>query len=298
MTTITVVDEYHGGKGFVTTEQVRVTEGSLRGPVSFHAPGVPVPKGFQVKLDRAAAGWQRVVQDAARQVRLTHGEVGAFVPVSVVLQFASDVTGGPARTDLLCRAVLDALVHARLLHDDSGVVDLVATRRPVSLSPSGGPGVWVTVFPFPIFGSGLSAVASGACGSGAVSFTVEAVPRVLGDGREGLRHGTTNKWLDAVRGVAPTVVGPCTLISSFGLARWLEPAGVDYPIVNGRDVDKLTRAVAHAGGFDVTDFVSSKRITEPPGGVFTVASGALLTQKVLGSVFRDAGQSHQSPAGV
>lgn len=304
LTVLQVAQEYRGGKGFVTTEQVRPTDSTLTAPVGFWVAGQPVPK-LGSREPKGLSGWQQKVQQAARMKRLSSGQMGDFQPASVVLQFATD---DAVRVDLLCRSTLDGLVHSGLLHDDSAIVDLVATRRPLSQSPAGEPGVQVVVTPGEIFTGRVRASLDALLGTAPprARKLVDSTPRTEPDGKA--PESRAPEWKKAVKTAFTGVEIPTrvSMVCEFSLSRWLEPDIVHYPTTNGRDVDKLVKStILGVGGKntpDLVDVVASKRFGDPSARV-SLYAGALLTQRVLAGLFAQYTQptghwstSRQAPA--
>jgi len=285
MTVLTITTDYRGGKGFVTTEQARPTANTLTIPVGFWVDGQPVPKTGG-REPKGLPGWQGRVQQAARMQRVAKGNTGAFQPVSVILQFATDEADA---IDLLCRGTLDALVHSGIIHDDSNVIDLVATRRPVEHSPTQQRGVHVVVIPGELlYGKVLIRLNEYIARAPHYRRVVMQTPRTEPDkkGADGSRVG---EWKNAVKASFSGVHladGPITLVCEFMLPRWLEPTRIHYPVVNGRDIDRESKSTRLALGrnVDVTDVVASKRLQEPAHGIITIAPGSLLSSRVISSV--------------
>lgn len=109
------------------------------GPLlSLRAAGVPAPQGSKrlvrgrmIESSRGLAAWRNTVaMEALAARRERGGEWPITGPVRAVISF--DLPGrASARPDVdkLARAVLDALVSARVLRDDSQVVELHAAKR-------------------------------------------------------------------------------------------------------------------------------------------------------------------------
>lgn len=261
LTLTTTVTPYTGGRGFVTTEQAVPCLGTMKQPVTFSVIGEPLPKGQSTHQDKKLGPWQKKIEDAARVARLAGGETGAFTPIAVALRFTCEA---PYRTDLLARAALDGLVHSKIIHDDSNIVDLVATKEEAG-GPQGDPGLSVTIFPEPLSHQRLADIIFDVLGTQLHTLSIQGTPRVLGDGKAGALTPKTAQWLATLKDELPRYKGPVSLRADFGLPRWLEPASIDYPIVNGRDIDKLIRAVAQAGGYDLRNFAATKRLADLPG---------------------------------
>jgi Holliday junction resolvase RusA-like endonuclease len=284
MTVLKLIEEYRGGKGFVTTDQVLPTTGTLLAPATFWIAGQPIPKTGE-REPKALGGWQSTVRDISRQKKMESGKTGAFQPVSVILQFSTDAND---RLDMLCRSTLDALTHAGLIHDDSNIVDLVATVRPCSQSPTGAAGVAVTVIPGELIYGDVKRYVGGLVTGGVVRSVYEH-PRTMPDKSKKTAVSVGyQKWVIALENLYRKNEIPgdkATLICDFKLVRWLEPEGVHYPIVNGRDVDKLAKSViAYAGLKNVTDIIASKRLSEDTGARISLIDGSALTSSRMGEL--------------
>jgi Holliday junction resolvase RusA-like endonuclease len=292
MTILKIVSEYHGGKGFVTAEQAIPSPNTLTEAVGFWVAGEPTPQKGQMREDKDLQKWRGAIQAGARMNIISKGKMGAFQPVSVILQFATDEKH---RLDYLCRSTLDGLTHSGLLHDDSAIVDLVATRRPANQSPTGATGCHVAIIPGELI--------YGKTKNWLTAFTqqhpplarklVDGIPRTMPDKKKGDSGGKFPEWSASVERAFTGVKLPkrASLICEFKLGRWLEPDGIHYPIVNGRDVDKLSKSIAASLGIDLVDLVASKRLGEP-GAKIDVYDGPILGASVLNEMLGTWGGLH------
>jgi len=124
--------------------------------------GKPAPKGSLKSYGRgrmveqlaASAPWRAKITAAAIRARQNTGWEMLTGPVSVTCRAVTPrpktvrreypITRSSGDADKLARNLLDALVDARIMHDDSQVVHLEITK----VYPGVEPGMYITVRPF------------------------------------------------------------------------------------------------------------------------------------------------------